>query len=254
MPLVETEAIVLHAFDYSETSRILRLATRDAGLQSVLARGARRSRSRFGSAVDLFAQGSAELHLREGRDLQTLSAFDVTLARPALAETAGRFTAASALAELALRFGAADDTHAPLFDALAAALDRIAAAPAEQASEAGLAGAWRLLAQLGFAPSVRECSACHTPIAADAAAIFHAAAGGILCAACAAREPGGRALPAAARARIAAWSEGRGTAPLDEPDTRAHQRLLREFVHYHLSDDRALRAFEAWEHGGWDQP
>ena len=47
MPLVETDAIVLHVFDYSETSRILRLATRDAGLQSVLARGARRSKSRW---------------------------------------------------------------------------------------------------------------------------------------------------------------------------------------------------------------
>ena len=57
MPLVETDAIVLHAFDYSETSRILRLATRDAGVQSVLARGARRYRSKVGTAVDLFAQG-----------------------------------------------------------------------------------------------------------------------------------------------------------------------------------------------------
>jgi DNA repair protein RecO (recombination protein O) len=36
-----TDAIVLHAFDYRETSRIVRLATRDVGMVSVIARGAR---------------------------------------------------------------------------------------------------------------------------------------------------------------------------------------------------------------------
>ena len=85
MPAVVTEAIVLHAFDYLETSRILRLLTREAGVQSVLARGARRSRKRFGSAMDLFAQGIAEIHVRPNRDLQTLGALDITRARAALA-------------------------------------------------------------------------------------------------------------------------------------------------------------------------
>ena len=102
-------------------------------MQSVLARGARRSKARFGSAVDLFAQGHAELHLRDGRDLQTLAAFDVTHARPAIADDLNRFTGASALAEIMLRFAAADDAHPQLFDVLAASLDRIErAAPASR--------------------------------------------------------------------------------------------------------------------------
>jgi DNA repair protein RecO (recombination protein O) len=253
MPLVETEAIVLHAFDYSETSRILRIATRDAGVQSVLARGARRSKSRFGSAVDLFAQGHAELHLREGRDLQTLSAFDVTRARAAIADDLGRFTGASMVAEIMLRFGAADDSHSALFDALSASLDRIERAAAERASEAGLAGAWRLLAELGFAPSLPDCSSCHTPLDPAAVVAFHHSLGGALCASCAARHPGGRALPPDERARIAAWCVGddASTRVLSAKEAQAHQRLLREFLEYHLSDDRSLRAFAAWEHGHW---
>ena len=68
-----TEAIVLHAFNYSESSRILRLATREAGVQSVLARGARASQRRFGSAVDLFAEGEVQYEVRTGRDLHTLA-------------------------------------------------------------------------------------------------------------------------------------------------------------------------------------
>ncbi|MFM8780511.1 MAG: DNA repair protein RecO, partial [Gemmatimonadota bacterium] len=49
-----TDALVLHAFDYRETSRIVRLATRHAGVVSAVARGARRPKSRFGSGLDLF--------------------------------------------------------------------------------------------------------------------------------------------------------------------------------------------------------
>jgi len=46
MTLLVTDAIVLHSFDYLESSRILRLLTREAGVRSVLARGARRSQRR----------------------------------------------------------------------------------------------------------------------------------------------------------------------------------------------------------------
>lgn len=251
MPLLSTDAIVLHAFNYSETSRILRIATRDAGVQSVLARGARRPKSRFGSALDLFAQGAAQLYLKEGRDLQTLSAFDVTRARAALAADLGRFAGASAVAELVLRFGTADDVHEALFDALADALDRIAVAPPECASEAALAGAWRLVAELGFAPSLEGCSVCHVPVAEASELPFSHVAGGVLCASCARLYPGGRTLPAGARACIAAWSGAGNVAALGARETRAHQRLLREFLQQHLADGRALRAFDAWEHGGW---
>lgn len=250
MPLVATDAIVLHAFDYSESSRILRLATREAGVLSVLARGARRSKGRFGSAVDLFAQGAAQISVRPVRDLQTLTAFDVTSARPELASDLGRFASASVVAELALRFGT-EDAGSAFFDALASALDGIAAAPADAARESGLAGAWRLVAELGFAPSLSECSACHALIDPGADLIFNHSAGGVLCVACARIYPAGRSVPAQARASIAAWAGAQRVGALDPLAGRAHQRLLREFLEHHLADGRALRAFEAWEHADW---
>ncbi|HEY7878621.1 MAG TPA: recombination protein O N-terminal domain-containing protein, partial [Gemmatimonadaceae bacterium] len=95
--LVSTDAIVLHFFAYSETSLIVRLATREAGVQSALARGAKRARSRFGTALDLFAQGAAQLHMKEGRELQTLGAFDVGRSRAAIGLDLGRFASASAV-------------------------------------------------------------------------------------------------------------------------------------------------------------
>ncbi|MCC6928613.1 MAG: DNA repair protein RecO [Gemmatimonadaceae bacterium] len=248
MPLVTTDAVVLHAFDYLENSRILKLATRDAGLQSVVARGARASQKRFGAGLDLFASGVVQIQSRAGRELQQLAGFDLVRARVALAQDLERFTAASALTELVLRF-AGDDQGGELFDALVGALDALSEAPAGTACDVGLAGAWRLVAALGFAPAIDSCCRCHAAIDPLAGASFSHAAGGAACAACAPQLPRGRSLPVAARDALRAWTAGRAAALVDPPERRAHQRLLREFLEYHLADGRALRAFGAWERG-----
>jgi DNA repair protein RecO (recombination protein O) len=252
MPLLVTDAIVLHAFDYSETSRILRLATREAGVISVLARGARRSIKRFGSALDLFAEGGVQVLVREQRDLHTLCAFDLARSRPALAADLGRFSGASALAELVLRF-ATDEPQPSLFDALSRSLDDLCSAEPDETREVTLAGAWRLVGELGFAPSLDTCSACHAEVAVAEALPFSHAAGGVLCARCARLYTAGRTLPPAERARLGAWMADERTEKLSDPDSRAHQRLLREFLREHLAQDRGLRAFEMWELAPWSR-
>ena len=260
MSLLITDAVVLHAFDYLETSRIFRLATRDAGVQSVLARGARASKRRFGTALDLFASGIAQINTRPGRELQQLASFDLTDARHPIALDLERFAASSALAELALRFASGEDGGI-FFDVLTAALDAVARAPVDAATDAGLAGAWRLVAALGFAPSLEHCASCHEDVepSKDGYSFSHAA-GGIVCGRCVSKSPRGRSLPVDARDALASWvlderDEHENGRPLvhvlallpNEPSRRAHLRLLREFLERHLSDGRELRAFESWE-------
>lgn len=250
MALLATDAIVLHSFDYLESSRILRLVTRDGGVRSALAKGARRSARRFGSAVDLFAQGNAQLYAKPGRDLDTLSAFDVVLARPTLAADLGRFTGASAIAELTLRFGR-DAADAGLFDAVSDAFDALAVAAPEATLTATLASAWRIVAELGFAPAVDVCGDCHAPLEPDATVMFSHRAGGALCARCGRLAPAGRKLPPDARDALRRFLTGTAGEPLDDAATRAHQRLLREFLAEHLTDGRPLRAMELWEEQRW---
>jgi DNA repair protein RecO (recombination protein O) len=250
MALVVTDAIVLHAFDYQDSSRILRIVTRDAGMRSVLARGARRSKRRFGPALDLYAQGTAELQVKPGRDLDTLSAFDVTRTRIALGSELARFTGASVIAELVLRF-ASDAPDPALFAAVGDAFDQLMDASAEQARDVALGAGWRVLAELGVGPTIDDCAECHAPLDRGAAAMFSHPAGGVLCARCSHLARGGRVLPSRARDALRDWLAGSHCATSDEAEARAHQRLLREFVREHLADDRPLRAFEAWEQGAW---
>lgn len=246
-----TEAVVLHAFDYLESSRIIRLLTRELGLRSVLARGARSSRKRFGAGLDLFAAGTAELDVKPGRDLDTLSSFDVTRTRAAIGMDLDRFTGASAIAEMLLRF-AQNDTDPELFDVATDALDRIAAASGDGSRDAAIAGAWRILAALGFAPSLTECGECERAFGDDEPVLFSQSAGGALCDGCASLARVGRKLPAGARHALRSWIETPdAAAALTDNEARAHQRLLREFVIEHLSDGKPLRAFDAWESGTW---
>jgi DNA repair protein RecO (recombination protein O) len=273
MPLLVTEAIVLHAFDYLESSRIVRLVTRDNGMRSALAKGARKSRRRFGSGLDLFAQGTAHLHTRAGRDLDTLGAYEDVTTRTTLADDLERFTGAETVAEIVLAFGR-EGADEMLFDTVAHALDTLATRSGFAAREATIAGVWQIVAALGFGPALNECAECDTTLSSDETALFTHSAGGVLCKRCAAMSAGGRRLPAAARAAISGWMQGAhlngaealvGTrtpslkadavaeaeAVLNEADARAHQRLLREFLAYHLHDGRSLRAFDMWERAGW---
>jgi len=252
MTALRTEAVVLHIFDYLETSRIVRIATREVGVQSVLARGARRSRSRYGSALDLFASGVAEIATKAGRDLHTLTSFDVQRARAGLAEDLGRFTGASALAELALRFSG-EDTHPALFDTLVASLDALDVSPEGETVEVSLGCAWRIVSELGFAPSLDRCASCEAAVPETEAALFSHRSGGVLCPGCARLEPVHRALPPSARAMLASWLAGEPVRGLPAGERRAHQRLLREFLREHLADGRTLRAFDVWEHERWEE-
>ncbi|CAN5702406.1 hypothetical protein BH23GEM1_BH23GEM1_08690 [soil metagenome] len=246
MTLVVTDAVVLHSFDYLESSRILRLITRDAGVQSVLARGARSSRKRFGTSLDVFAQGTAEYSTRPGRDLNTLTAFDVTRARPELAGDISRFTGACVLAELALRFSS-DEPHPGLFDAFVGGLDTIGAAEPEETVSRTLGAAWHIVGELGFAPALDVCANCHTPLPGDARTPFSHIAGGALCERCARMVSGARRVPPEARAALSAWLGGATAQISCSAEASAHQRLLRAFLDQHLTEGKKLVAYAMWE-------
>ena len=131
------------------------------------------------------------------------------------------------------------------FDALRDGLDAIAADL--EATVATIRAIWRLLGAIGFTPALDACVHCDRALPVTLDVAFSAEAGGVLCETCAARVPS-RRLPASARQQIRAWLEGGEISSdvMDLPTERAHRRLLRIFVHAHVTDGRPLRAFDAW--------
>ena len=242
--LITTPAVILQAFPYGDTSRIARLATRDVGVQSVIAKGATRPRSRFGGRLQVLSVGVAQFYYRANRDLHTLGAFDVTVQHVALTADLRRFAAAAALAELVLRT-AQEEPQPAVYHGLVAALDALTAAPADRVPYEALAGLWHAVVVLGFAPTADACVRCGRDLGARAA--FALAEGGLLCAECGtAAGPG--ALDPADQDALRGFLAGDATAAgLPERHLAAHRRLLVRFVRRHVADDADLPALRFWE-------
>jgi DNA repair protein RecO (recombination protein O) len=244
--LVATPSIILHAFPYGETSRIVRLATRDHGVQSGLAKGAQAAKSRFGGRLQVLSEGTAQFYLQAHRDLHTLSAFDVTHQRAELAQDLGRYAAAMAAAELVLRF-APTGPQPELYDTLAGALDHLITVPAGAVGVTALAALWQILGVMGFAPNLDACARCGADLAGSAR--FGVQDGGLLCARCARGGDTANLKPADAR-DLRAFVQGQDLpAALDARHALAHRRLLARFVRRHMSEERELTALAFWEAG-----
>lgn len=243
--LISTPAIVLHAFPYGETSKIVRLATREHGVQSGMAKGANRVKSRFGASLQVLSEGTAQLYLKPHRDLHTLSGFDVTHQRSTLAADLRRYAAAMALAELVLRFAPAEP-HPALFDVLAGGLDRLEEAAAGAVEILALAALWQTVAALGFAPSLDACARCGADVGERAA--FSHPDGGYLCARCGAGMQTAN-LGAADAEALHAFVTGDRALPADVPANHlaAHRRLFARFVRRHVAEERELPALAFWE-------
>jgi DNA repair protein RecO (recombination protein O) len=251
MPPVSTPAIVLSAIRFSETSKIVRLATRDLGIQSAIAKGALRPKSSFGASLQALSEGQAQLYLKESRELQTLAAFDLTHLRVGLAGDLSRYAAASALAELALRVTPAS-AHPSSYDLLSGGLTLLETAPIEAVDVLGLRLLWRLISVLGFAPSLDHCVRDGTAISPEGPLAFSAGEGGALCTKCAIGHGATRLSPGD-RADLVALVEPQGDLPtLDARHTAAHRRLLARFLRYHLGDGAALPALAFWEQRPWE--
>jgi DNA repair protein RecO (recombination protein O) len=239
MALVTLDAIILQAFPYSETSKILRLLTASHGVQSVIAKGARRPRSRYGGVLEPFTDGIATFHLRQNRDLHTLSEYELVRPRQSLGRDLMRFGGASLLAEIVLRT-ASEDAAPEIFSRVRAALDRLQAVAAGAVEATALAETWGLVAALGFGPSLDVCVGCGGELPQKGDFFLDYSAGGLFCALCPGGGGGGRTLPERARSDLRALSGGR---VVDLRQTAAHWQLLSRFLAFHLVDG-SLRSLD----------
>jgi DNA repair protein RecO (recombination protein O) len=250
MPLVTTPAIVLSALRYSETSKIVRLATREYGVQSVIAKGALRPKSRFGAALQILSEGQAQFLLKENRELHLLTGFELRRLHVGLATELERYAIACALAEVMLRF-APPDPHPQSFDLLRRALEELELAPRPSMEALGYRLLWQMVSVLGFEPSLEACVIDGTPLPESGPLPFSTREGGALCASCAAQH-GATQLPEEARADLAALMDSSTELPvLDAKHGAAHRRLLARYIRYHLGEGAELPALEFWTQRPW---
>lgn len=252
MPIVTTRTVILKTYPYSETSKILRLMTREHGPLSAIAKGARRPGSKFGGLIESFAEGDATVYLKENRDLHTLSDFDLITDRQRLGVDLERFTGASVICELIMRLapGHRDDR---LYRLLTAGLDALVAADAEEVGSISLRVIWSLVSTLGFAPDLSVCRVCGRSMEEAEEGRFDLPAGGLRCTRCPPSPPAADDDRGASEGVLLREEELASLRSLARPGespnghrdirvSRRQRRLLVDFIRYHLTEGLNLRS------------
>lgn len=231
MPVYKTEAIVIRRANLGEADRIVTLFTREHGKVAVVAKGARKPRSRFAGRLELFTQLRALL--AQGRTLDVVSQVDVVDPFVGVRGDLGRMGAASFVAEVADRGTVDREPQPALYAALRQALHLIADGDAEMAT---MWFAAQVLSLSGYAPVVDRCVVCGRPL--GGAATFSFALGGGLCGSHRARDPQGVPASAVALAAIAFLREASVGAlsriTLDRRQRAEVENLLRRYLEYRL--------------------
>ncbi len=159
----KTEAIVLRSMRFGEADRVLHLYTLDRGRIGAVAKGIRRTKSRFGGRLEPLSH--VELVLHEGRgELQTITG--VQLIRPHSAAREGHYRLSVGFVglEAMLRLFPEQEANGRAFAALARFLDLLDEAQTRDSRPALdpllLAFQLKLLWLSGYLPHLTSCAEC----------------------------------------------------------------------------------------------
>ena len=229
---------MLRTHKLGEADRIITLLTRERGLVRAVARGVRKTTSRFGGRLEPFMH--VDLQLAEGRSLdvitqvETISAFARDLGGDYPAYTAG-----TAMLETAERLVHDDGEPAvQQLQLLVGALRALTAAD-DARSPSLILDSYQLraLAVAGYAPSFESCARCGAP---GPHRDFHAPSGGMLCHTC--RVPGSAAPSPFTVSLLASLLSGDWdtAAAADDRSRREASSIVAAYLSWHL--ERGLRS------------
>jgi DNA repair protein RecO (recombination protein O) len=269
--LYRDDGIVLRTQKLGEADRIISILTRRNGRVRAVAKGVRRTKSRFGARLEPFTH--VDLLLYTGRSLDVITQAETV--RPygePLAADYPRYTSGTAMLETAERFTPVEKE--PLIRQFLLLIGGLRALGEAEHDPRLVLDAYllRTLAVAGYAPALDECAVCGTPDSADpggrppgppgrrAAAVaaedetaqrsgsrvFAVPAGGLTCRSC---RPPGAATPAVAtialmRALLRGdWAQADASQPRHQVECSG---LVAAYVQWHL--EHTIRSLRHVEH------
>src|ERR687896_573897 len=126
MPLHTTDAFVLRTYSLAEADKICVFITKDMGKMRGVAHGARKMKSRFGSALEPFTEVALTFFQKEGRELVSISNCEITRSHfDSAARDVATASAFSYMAELLSEFIPDNEPNERVYRLIAATLEAI---------------------------------------------------------------------------------------------------------------------------------
>jgi DNA repair protein RecO (recombination protein O) len=181
-----TDAVVLRSIRFGEADRVLHLYTAERGRIGAVAKGVRKTKSRFGARLEPLSHVELQLHQGSG-ELQTITGVQLRRSHQAVRDDYYRLSVGLIGAEAMLRLFTEQEQNERAFTALTRFLDAVDDTPrvAERPALDPLALAFqlKLLWVSGYLPHLTSCAECG---ADDASLVgYSPRAGGAVCRACA---------------------------------------------------------------------
>ena len=177
---LKTDAIVLRSLRFGEADRILHIYTPGRGRLAAIAKGVRRTRSRFGGRLEPYTR--VRLICHEGRgELLTVTAAETLDAHAGLRDQAVTLDSAGRACDAVARVFETEEPHPAVYNLLANELALLAADATKAGHANTLAFRLKLLVAAGLAPSLGACASCGSP---EHLVGYSPQAGGVVCNAC----------------------------------------------------------------------
>lgn len=233
--LYRDDAVVLRVQKLGEADRIVTMLTRRHGRVRAVAKGVRKTTSRFGARLEPF--GHIDVQLVEGRSLHTVTQVEGLALHGAIATDYPRYTAASAIAETAERLTPIEQEPSLRLFLLTLGALRVLADDAHPSGLVLDAYLLRAMSAAGWEPALLECAVCGERGPHRG---FSVPAGGCVCQRC---RPPGAANPAPATLLLMAALAGGDWRSAEESDPgvrREASGLVAAHLQWHL--ERELRS------------
>ena len=181
----KTEAVVLRSFRFAEADRVLHVYTADRGRVGAVAKGVRRTKSRFGARLEPLSHAELMLHQGSG-ELQTVTGVALIRSHHEAREEPYRLAVGLVGAEAMLRLFTEQEANERAFTALTRFLDRLdvlpSRAPARPALDPlALSFQLKLLWLSGYMPHLDSCVECGVE---EGLVGYLPSAGGAVCRVC----------------------------------------------------------------------
>lgn len=123
--IIKTEAIVLKKIDFSNSSLIVNLYSKDFGKISAILKGAKSSKSKLGMKVDMLNHLEVVIYRKEEREVQTISQTNLINHFPIIKTDLEKLKYSTAIMELILKLIPENEKNEKLFKALVRILNLI---------------------------------------------------------------------------------------------------------------------------------
>jgi DNA repair protein RecO (recombination protein O) len=158
--IIETESVVLSKLAYGDSSIIADLFTEDYGRISVIAKGGRSPKSKFGSLVDPLNHLQVVFYKKDSRDVQLLSSAEILSHFPSLKNDLQKLKYAYAVIELVKNLMAEREVNKRLFKGVVRILSRINSSNEKPEISFGRFFLF-FLKEIGYEFQVERCAICN---------------------------------------------------------------------------------------------